>query len=340
MNEREKQILYTIISHYIKTGESVGSRTIEKKYDIGVSSATIRNAMADLEDKGLIYKMHTSSGRVPTEQGYKIYIDELMEELQNTNYKDINSYLKLKSKQLGLILENVTDLLSKISKQMAVSLEPSVENHKIRKLELIHINDKRAYVVAVTDLGIVKTANLNLYNLTSEHVLNKASKYVNDLINSNNYSYRLQDLVNFLQNVGELDAGFSDKNDSKLCVSNESNLLLYSDNFMETIKFLDNKENLKQLFKNIANNEEYDPYEVNIIFGKDIGIESLNSCVIIFSIYEVDGERGLIALVGSQRMNYRENIQLMSYITDILKQAINSTVVLKLERIGDENGRR
>lgn len=111
MNEREKQILNTIINHYIKTGESVGSRTIEKKYDIGVSSATIRNAMADLEDKGLIYKMHTSSGRVPTEKGYRTYIDELMDDEKDDGYNDINSYIKLKSKQIGLILENITELL-------------------------------------------------------------------------------------------------------------------------------------------------------------------------------------------------------------------------------------
>ena len=98
MNEREKQILYTIIYHYIKTGESVGSRTIEKKYDIGVSSATIRNAMADLEDKGLIYKVHTSSGRVPTEKGYKLYVDKLMDDLEYDEEPDIE-FMKLKSSQ-------------------------------------------------------------------------------------------------------------------------------------------------------------------------------------------------------------------------------------------------
>ena len=210
MNEREKQILNTIINHYIKTGESVGSRTIEKKYDIGVSSATIRNAMADLEDKGLIYKMHTSSGRVPTEKGYRTYIDELMDDEKDDGYNDINSYIKLKSKQIGLILENITELLSKISKHTAVSLEPSVEKHKIKKIDMIHVNDRRAYVVAVTDLDIVKAANINLYNITSEKVLKEATRYVNNLIISNNYSYTLQDLKNFLEKVGELDTGFSE----------------------------------------------------------------------------------------------------------------------------------
>ena len=330
MNEREKQILNTIINHYIKTGESVGSRTIEKKYDIGVSSATIRNAMADLEDKGLIYKMHTSSGRVPTEKGYRTYIDELMDDEKDDGYNDINSYIKLKSKQIGLILENITELLSKISKHTAVSLEPSVEKHKIKKINMIHVNDRRAYVVAVTDLDIVKAANINLYNITSEKVLKEATRYVNNLIVSNNYSYTLQDLKNFLEKVGELDTGFSDRNDSKFRISNEPNLLLHSDNLIETINFIEDKQNLKNIFKNIVDDEKYDPYEVNILFGSKLGIEAFKNMVIIFSIYEYEGERGLIGIIGPQRMEYKENIKLLNYVTDILKQAINSAVILKL----------
>ena len=78
MNDREQLILKAIIKHYLEFGESVGSRTLEKKYNIGVSSATIRNTMADLEDKGLIVKTHTSSGRIPTSEGYKLYVDELL----------------------------------------------------------------------------------------------------------------------------------------------------------------------------------------------------------------------------------------------------------------------
>lgn len=183
MNEREKQILYTIISHYIKTGESVGSRTIEKQYDFGISSATIRNAMADLEDKGLISKMHTSSGRIPTEDGYKIYIDNIMESINNeVGVKDIDSYVELKNRQVGLIVKNITEALAKLTKSTALSLEPSVEKHKLKKVELIYVNEKRAYVVAITDLNIVKSANINLFNYTSEDTLKNVNKYINEII--------------------------------------------------------------------------------------------------------------------------------------------------------------
>ena len=330
MNDREKQILYTIISHYIKTGESVGSRTIEKKYDIGVSSATIRNAMADLEDKGFIHKTHTSSGRIPTEEGYKIYIDEIMGNTCIENPDEINSYIKLKSKQIGLILENITEMLGKISGLTSISLEPSIEKHKINKIEIVYINEKRAFIVAVTELGIVKTANLNLHSITTENILKELSAYINNMIISNNYTYTLKELKNFLEKIGELDSGFSIKNDSKLRIANESNLLLHSDNLIESIKFLDDKENLKNLFKDIVSNENFNPYEVNVLFGTNLGIEEFKNFVFIFSIYEYEGERGIISIIGPHRMKYRENIQVISYISDILKQSLNNNMILKL----------
>ncbi|WP_277287315.1 heat-inducible transcriptional repressor HrcA [Sneathia sanguinegens] len=329
MNEREKQILYTIIYHYIKTGESVGSRTIEKKYDIGVSSATIRNAMADLEDKGLIYKVHTSSGRVPTEKGYKLYVDKLMDDLEYDEEPDIE-FMKLKSSQIGVVLENITDLLSKVSKHTAVSLEPSIDKHKVRRLELIHIDGKRAFVVVVTDLNIVKTANLCLYNITNAQVLKDVAKYFNRLVMSGNYTYSLNDVKQFLEKIGELDSGLSDKNDSKLYVSNESNMLLYAQDLVKSINFIENKTNMKNMFRKLVEDEKYTPYEVNVVFGSELKEDCLKDSVLIFSIYEYDGERGLIALICPQRMKYRENIQLLSYVSEMLKQAINSTIVLKL----------
>lgn len=330
MNEREKQILYTIISHYIKTGESVGSRTIEKKYDIGVSSATIRNAMADLEDMGFIHKTHTSSGRIPTEEGYKVYIDEIMESYDEVNPNEINSYIKFKSKQIGFIMENITEMLSKISETTVVSLEPSIEKHKINKIEIIFINEKRAYIVAVTELGIVKTANINFFNITTEKVLKELTKYINELIISNNYTYTLNELKMFLEKIGELDNGFSSKNDAKLRISNESKMLLHSDNIVETIKYMDNKNNIKELFKDIVSSDKYKTYEVNVIFGANLNIEELRNFVFIFFIYEYEGEKGLVSLIGPHRMNYKENIQYLSYIIDVLKQSLNNNMVIKL----------
>lgn len=330
MNDREKLILYTIISHYIKTGESVGSRTIEKKYDIGVSSATIRNAMADLEDRGLISKMHTSSGRIPTNEGYRTYFDELIFNKKNNEYIDVNSYAKLKNNHVERILENVTEVLGKFSNCMAISLEPSVEKHKIRKIEIIHIDDKRAYVVAITDVGIVKTSNLSLFNYTQEEVLKELTRYINNLIISNNYTYTLQELKNFLETIGELENSFSSKEDAKLRTFNETSVFLYSNNISETINFIQDRDKLKEILKNIVKNEKYEPYDINILFGEDLQIEELKDYALMFSIYEYENERGLICLLGPSRMNYSENINLFNYINSILKSSLNNSNILKL----------
>lgn len=332
MNERERQILYTIISHYIETGESVGSRTIEKKYDIGISSATIRNAMADLEDKGLISKTHTSSGRIPTCEGYKVYVDNILNEefIDYSKNIDVNSYVKLKSEQVGNIIENVTQMLSKLSGNTTASLEPSNENHKLKKVELIFIDSKRAFVVAVTDMNIIKTANLQLYNYIDEVILKKVSSYINEMILDKNEEYTLTHLKIFLEKIGELNNGLSHENDTKLHISNETSLLLNSNDVFETIRILEDKADIKNLLKDIVNEKEYTPYEVNVLFGDETNNPKFKDFTFLFSIYEYAGERGILCIIGPYRMNYKKNINLLCYINEILKQALNKTVSLKL----------
>ncbi|WP_068267460.1 heat-inducible transcriptional repressor HrcA [Caviibacter abscessus] len=332
MNEREKQILYTIISHYIETGESVGSRTIEKKYDIGVSSATIRNAMADLEDMGLISKTHTSSGRIPTYDGYKLYVDNLLNEndFEYTHNIDVNSYAQLKNEQVSLIIENVTQMLSKLSSNAAIALEPSNENHSLKKVELVYVNNKRAFIVAVTDMNIVKTANLNLYNYIDETVLKKVSEYINLLIAEQKGKYTINSLKTFFEKVGSLDKGLSQESDTKLHMSNETSLLINSEDVFKTIKILDDKNILKNILKDIVENKKYKPYEINILFGNELEYDELKNYIFIFSVYEYANERGVISLIGPCRMNYKKNINLINYINEILKQALNKTVSLKL----------
>lgn len=331
MNEREKQILYTIISHYIKTGESVGSRTIEKKYDIGVSSATIRNTMADLEDKGLIEKVHTSSGRIPTENGYKLYIDNIMDLLEEQNKEqDVNSYFELKTKQLGIIVKKVTELVAKSTNSTVISLEPSVEKHSLKKVEMVYVNEKRAFVVAITDLGIVKTANLNFNNYTTENTLKELSEYINRSINENVQSYTLPDLKLILSNIGYLDDGFSSKNISKLHIANETSMLLYTEDLINGINFIEDKNNFKNILKNIISNNKFKPYEVNVQFGSDLQIPELNNLSLLFSIYEYENEKGIICIVGSRRMNYKENIAILKYANDVLRQSLMSTYNIKL----------
>lgn len=266
---------------------------------------------------------------MPTIQGYKIYIDDIKEN-SNNDIKDQN-HLRFRNKHLGIILDNINEMLSKLSGVMAVSLEPSVENHRLRKVELIWINPKKAFVVCVTDLGIVKTANLNLFNYTSCEVLEKVSEFVNLYIENSSYNYSIEDLKDFLEKVGELDEGLSNKNDCKINISNKTSLLLYSDDLQETISFLESDDNIKSIFKVFVKDTKYIPYDINILFGSDLEIPELQNYSLIFTIYEYENERGVVGIIGPNRMDYKENIEIFKYITNILKYCVNSNRMLKIE---------
>lgn len=329
MNDREKQILYTIIAHYIKTGESVGSRTIEKKYDVGVSSATIRNTMADLEDKGLIEKVHTSSGRVPTRDGYKLYIDDIMTYTSYSEYSDcFDSISEFKSKQLSSIVKTITELLAKSSNNTVITLEPSVEKNKLKKLEMVYVNENRVFVVAVTDSGVVRTANLLLKNYTTEYTIKELNQYINGIIKNNGYS--LVELKQVLSNIGKLDDGFESENTTKLHIANETSLLLHIDNLETSLKFIEDKENFKNILKSIIDNDKFSPYEVNVIFGADLEIKELKNFSLVFTKFDYEGELGAICILGSTRMDYKENISKLQYANEILIKSLSYMQGIKL----------
>ncbi|VWL85820.1 heat-inducible transcriptional repressor HrcA [Oceanivirga miroungae] len=329
MNDREKQILYTIIAHYIKTGESVGSRTIEKKYDVGVSSATIRNTMADLEDKGLIEKVHTSSGRVPTKDGYKKYIDDIMPYISCDEYSDcFDSFEGLKSKQLSSIIKAITELVAKSSNSTVITLEPSLEKNRLKKVEMVYVNENRVFIVAITESGVVRTANLILKNYTTEYTIKKLSEYINNIIKENGYS--LVELKQVLLNIGSLDEGFESDNTTKLHIANETSLLLHLENLESSLKFIEDKENFKNILKSIIENDKFSTYEVNVLFGADLGIKELENLSLIFTKFEYENELGAICIVGSTRMDYKENIAKLQYVNEILIKSLSYMQGIKL----------
>ena len=202
MNEREQLILKAIIKHYLEFGESVGSRTLEKKYSIGVSSATIRNTMADLEDKGLIAKTHTSSGRIPTSEGYKLYVEELIKIRDistEAKAKVVEAYNK-KMNQIDMIFEETSRLLSKISKYAGVVLEPTIRQEGIRKVQLVHINDTNIMAVIIMDSFLTKNLNIFLENPLKEQEVQNINVILNEEIRKSP-NFTLSDLEKFLMNT-------------------------------------------------------------------------------------------------------------------------------------------
>ena len=328
MNDREQLILNAIIKHYLEFGESVGSRTLEKKYDIGVSSATIRNTMADLEDKGLIVKIHTSSGRIPTSEAYKLYIDELVkirDVSMEAKAKIFKAYNK-KMNQIDMIFEETTRLLSVMTEYAAVVLEPSIRQEGVKKVKLVHISDTNILAVVVMDSHLTKNLNIYLENPISEEEVENVNIYLNEKIKSSSRIFTLSDLKEFFVNTELFESDdFQDDGEkiffeggSKLLENNISDIV----KVIDRMKFFNNPKGMKQIFSQFLRTEEYKDGEVNIIFGEDLDIAGLEDFSFVFSVYTMGDSKGIMGVIGPKRMEYSKTVGLVEYVSEEVQQIL------------------
>ena len=330
MNERERTILTAIITHYLEYGESVGSRTLEKKYNIGVSSATIRNVMADLEDKGLIEKMHTSSGRVPTNSGYKIYVEELIkiQKISLNERKRIEEVYKNKINQIDGILEETSKLLSKITSYAGIVIEPFIKEEIIKKVELVYINDYTTLAVVIMNNSHVKTINLYYNNPITENEIKESNVILDHLIKDQRINFTISDLEAILQRISKFEqVKLEDKSsheNEKVFFDGISNLLESNAKNIETVidraKLLNKPEYLKTLFIKLIEMEKYKNEEVHIVFGEDFNVKELEDFSFVFSIYTIGDSKGVIGVIGPKRMEYSKTVSLVNYVSDEVKK--------------------
>ena len=332
MNDRERLILKAIIKHYLEFGESVGSRTLEKKYSIGVSSATIRNTMADLEDKGLIVKTHTSSGRIPTSEGYRIYVEELIkirEISTEAKAKVIEAYNK-KMNQIDKIFEETSRLLSKMSQYAGVVLEPVIRQEGVKKVKLIHINNMNILVVAVMDSFLTKSFNMFLENPMNEEEVEDIDILLNEKIKNSPKAFTLSDLEEFFINKDLLMPEELKEeqviNEGKLFFEGGTNLLEsnVSDvmKVIDRVKLFNNPEDLRHIFSQFIKTDQYKDGEVNVIFGEDLEIAGLEDFSFVFSVYTMGDAKGIMGVIGPKRMEYSKTVGLVEYVSEEVKQLL------------------
>ena len=158
LNERKTKILEAIITGYIETGEPIGSRTIAKNYDLGISSATIRNEMSDLEELGLITQLHTSSGRIPSDKGYRLYVDNLMghRELTDEETKFLQNVIVNNINHMDYLMEQTAKALSMLTNYPTIISKPKIEKEKIKHIQLVSLDETSIIAVVVTENKTVK----------------------------------------------------------------------------------------------------------------------------------------------------------------------------------------
>lgn len=328
LTNRQSQILKLIVERYIKEPIPVGSKVISKA--LNCSSATIRNEMVVLEEAGLLEKTHTSSGRVPSETGYRYYVDNLME-LKEMNAEDmLKLQIVFKNQQLALsdVITKSLQVISDITNYTTVILGNSSHENLLKQIEVVPIDDVSIIVIIVTDKGHVEHKNIKLYDVSLDEI-KKTVGLINNLISGTpidevnkklefeikpiigNYVKQHEQLYNAFYNV------FTDFTNHEVNVVGRNKILEqpeFSSN-IEKIKTVFNKLEDKNLLKNI---EEDDDNNIKVYIGNESNIDS--DVTVIKTKFKQGEEEGTIAIIGPKRMEYDRVVGLLEYMKDNIER--------------------
>lgn len=330
LNDREKLVLNAIIDFYLRFGETIGSRTLVKKYNIGLSSATIRNVMSDLEDSKFIVKTHSSSGRIPTDLGYKYYLDELLkiEKLSREEKVKINNEYERKVNAIDVILQQTSALLSQLTNCASVVIEPVHRKENITKIELVHINDFLVLAITVTEDMNVSTKKIQLDYPISKEKLEIMSKKLNDQIKKRVIkSYEVEDVIikNFEGYDSLKDKVYKDI-EGKLYLNNSS--IIFKDKnvneVMDVLEMFNEEKDVKHFFENVLSTRKNTEGKVSVILGDELPIKGLEDFSFVYSTYKKNGSEGIIGVLGPKRMPYSKTMGIIEYISNEVEKVINN----------------
>ncbi len=341
MDERKIRILQAIINDYINTAEPVGSRTIAKKYSLGISSATIRNEMADLEDMGYIEHLHTSSGRKPSNKGYRLYVDKLMHKTELSPEEEFVIKAQLLDSALSevdKIVRQATQLLSELTNLTCIVQAPSFEKSHIKSVQLMTIDNTKVLSVIITDSGLIKNDIIHVKKQLSNEDLAKITRLLNARLRNltiveinlaviNNLKKDLEgheDIFNAIIPALYESLSVEEKND-EIYLEGASNIFNYPefkdiDKAREFISLIYDKSIMKTLMK--------DESDIAISIGDENLISGAKECSIITSVYKIgDKPLGSIAIIGPTRMPYSKVITLLTKVANEINEAISVNII-------------
>lgn len=344
LDNRKKRILQAIVDDYIDTAEPIGSRTIARKHQLGLSSATIRNEMADLEEMGYLAQPYTSAGRVPSDKGYRLYVDELMKikELSAEESENIKKAMETRVIQLEQLVKLASSVVSRFTKYTSMAMTLKMVKITIKTIQVIPVEQGKALIVIVTSAGIVKNKLIRIPENLSSDLLIRTSNMLNGKLmnmtieqvgklNTEEIRRELGTPKEYLIPVlnGVIDC-INRIDDSEIYLEGVTNIFNYPEyrdiiKAKEFLKILDEKDVLCKLLNCSANDDE-----VVIHIGTENEIEKIRECSLITAAYSVgDVVIGSIGVIGPTRMEYAKVVSAMNFI----KKSINSEI---LKLFGDE----
>ena len=329
LSERKKRILRAIIESYISTAEPVGSKAIADSLDRSVSSATIRNEMADLESMGLLEKPHTSAGRIPSPQGYRFYVNELMEEHQLSvqETERINRALRLKMQELDRVISEAGRVVSRLTNYPAFALSSGFERVTIRRFDLLMVERNAFINVVMTDNNLVRNKLVQLPSDLTEAQL----QMLNTLLNTTFTNLTLEEITPELMRVAQHAAGDAYGLIS-LVVSFAMEVLeglehrrVHTAGLAHLLELPEyqNLERAQPLMSYLSEDQDAARFPIpkdgpmKILIGPENVADALKDTSVVMASYDIgDGMRGIIGVVGPTRMDYAKITARLSYFAE------------------------
>lgn len=322
LDERKRKILKAIIQTYLETSEPVGSRTISKYTDLNLSSATIRNEMSDLEEMGYIVQPHTSAGRIPSDKGYRLYVDELMKEKQQ-EVAEIKEMMIEKTDRMERVLKQVVKILASNTNYATMITGPSYHRNKVKFIQLSKVNEDQLLAVIVVEGNLVKNQIFDLDESIGDDEILKLNLLLNTQLNGLTVEEINLGLITKMKEQAGIHSGvvgnvldalaetIAVEEDVPIYTSGANNIFKYpelseSSKASELISAFEEKKLLADLMKETVSDSENTGIQVYI--GSESPVSTMKDCSVVTATYELgEGMRGTIGIIGPKRMDY-ENV--------------------------------
>ena len=321
LDDRKWKIFNAIIKTYLETGEPVGSRTISKYADLNLSSATIRNEMADLEEMGLIIQPHTSAGRIPSDQGYRMYVDYLMEQ-KDKEVKEMQNMMIQKQDRMESVLKQVVKVLANNTNYATLISAPQYHRTKLKFIQLSIISETQLLAVVVAEGNIVKNKMLNFEHGLNSEMLLKLNILLNTALNGLAMEEINLGLITKLKEQAGIHSDVVSKvldtvaetiqmdDEMEIYTSGATNIFKYpelsdSSRASELISAFEEKKELASLVtESMAQTSDIG---IQVYIGNEAPIQNMKDCSVVTATYELgSGIRGTIGIIGPKRMDYEK----------------------------------
>jgi heat-inducible transcriptional repressor len=342
LSHRERTVLRYVVHDFIETATPIGSRYVSKRHEdvLGLSSASIRNVMSDLEEKGYINHPHTSAGRIPTDLGYRMYCNSLMklEKLTDEQRESIRKNLDV-IEDSEVLLKETSRLLGKISHQLSIVTPPQLSSGTFERLELIHISGNRIMVIMSIKSGLVRTIMMEAATEMHREKLEDLSRYLNERLSGLTLQQIRDNFGEIVKDAQDEETGlislFIDSVD-KLFPTSRSDMIHISgtESIIEQPEFLNPRDfrsvieliNNEEIIVHVLEKNEARPKETRVTIGEEHGDEKLRNYSMVVSSYSIGDITGSVGVIGPTRMAYARLIPLVDYVARTISEMYSTGI--------------